>query len=115
MKLSVSDQYFQFLKSIDVDLDQLPESLRYQEDYQKEEFALSTLDYFHLLTALDELLTDEQILEMSCLKNIQMMMPPFLPLCRQKTARWLSSILQHLNASQDQSLWILKPLMIWCE
>lgn len=77
MKLSVSDQYFQFLKSIDVDLDQLPESLRYQEDYQKEEFALSTLDYFHLLTALDELLTDEQILEMSCLKNIQMMMPPF--------------------------------------
>ena len=51
MKLSVSDQYFQFLKSIDVDLDQLPESLRYQEDYQKEEFALSTLDYFHLLTA----------------------------------------------------------------
>ena len=77
MKLSVSGQYFQFLKSIDVDLDQLPESLRYQEDYQKEEFALSTLDYFHLLTALDELLTDEQILEMSRLKNIQMMMPPF--------------------------------------
>ena len=35
MKLSVSGQYFQFLKSIDVDLDQLPESLRYQEDYQK--------------------------------------------------------------------------------
>lgn len=47
MKLSVSDQYFQFLKSIDVDLDQLPESLRYQEDYQKKNSR-----YQHLITSI---------------------------------------------------------------
>lgn len=38
---------------------------------------LSTLDYYHLLEVFDQTLTDEQILAMSSLSNIQMFMPPF--------------------------------------
>lgn len=38
---------------------------------------LSTLDYYHLLTAFDQVANDEQIISMSRIKEIQMFMPPF--------------------------------------
>ncbi|EHJ52764.1 helix-turn-helix domain-containing protein [Streptococcus macacae] len=77
MKLSMSPQYLQFLSSIGVDFQTVLEKAQLPDSSWKEEMKLSTLNYYHLLQAFDTVLTDEQILAMSQLQNIQMFMPPF--------------------------------------
>lgn len=77
MKLQTSPQYLQFLQSIGVDFQTILEKAQLPDSSWKEEMRLSTLDYFHLLEAFDQTVTDEQILAMSRLTNIQMFMPPF--------------------------------------
>ncbi|WP_270206395.1 helix-turn-helix domain-containing protein [Streptococcus anginosus] len=77
MKLQTSPQYLQFLQSIGVDFQTILEKAQLPDSTWKEEMNLSTLDYYHLLEVFDQTLTDEQILTMSRLSNIQMFMPPF--------------------------------------
>ncbi|WP_270661355.1 helix-turn-helix domain-containing protein [Streptococcus anginosus] len=77
MKLQTSPQYLQFLQSIGVDFQTILEKAQLPDSTWKEEMNLSTLDYYHLLEVFDQTLTDEQILTMSRLSNVQMFMPPF--------------------------------------
>lgn len=77
MKLQTSPQYLQFLQSIGVDFQTILEKAQLPDSTWKEEMNLSTLDYYHLLEVFDQTLTDEQILTMSRLSNIQMFMPSF--------------------------------------
>lgn len=77
MKLTITKQYQEFLNSIGVDFQTLLDVAQLPDGTWKEELTLSTLDYYHLLLAFDKILTDEQILAMSRLQNIQMFMPPF--------------------------------------
>lgn len=77
MKLTITKQYQEFLKSIGLDFQTLLDVAQLPDGTWKEEMSLSTLDYYRLLLAFDKILTDEQILAMSRLQNIQMFMPPF--------------------------------------
>ena len=77
MKLTITKQYQEFLKSIGLDFQTLLDVAQLPDGTWKEEMTLSTLDYYRLLLAFDKILTDEQILAMSRLQNIQMFMPPF--------------------------------------
>ena len=73
MRLSLSQQYIDNLKLIGLDLNMILELANLPDTTWKEELNLSTLDYYHLLTAFDKMATDEQIIAMSRIKDIQML------------------------------------------
>lgn len=77
MRLNLSQQYIDNLKQIGLDLNMILELANLPDTTWKEEMNLSTLDYYHLLTAFDKVANDEQIIAMSRIKDIQMFMPPF--------------------------------------
>ena len=77
MRLSLSQQYIENLSHIGLDLKTILELANLPDSTWKEEMNLSTLDYYHLLTAFDQVANDEQIIAMSRIKDIQMFMPPF--------------------------------------
>ena len=77
MRLNLSQQYIDNLKLIGLDLNMILELANLPDTTWKEEMNLSTLDYYHLLTAFDKVANDEQIIAMSRIKDIQMFMPPF--------------------------------------
>ena len=77
MRLSLSQQYIENLSHIGLDLKMILQLANLPDSTWKEEMNLSTLDYYHLLTAFDQVANDEQIIAMSRIKNIQMFMPPF--------------------------------------
>lgn len=77
MRLSLSQQYIENLSLMGLDLKMILELAKLPDSTWKEEMNLSTLDYYHLLTAFDQVANDEQIIAMSRIKDIQMFMPPF--------------------------------------
>lgn len=77
MRLSLSQQYIENLSLIGLDLKMILELANLPDSTWKEEMNLSTLDYYHLLTAFDQVANDEQIIAMSRIKDIHMFMPPF--------------------------------------
>lgn len=77
MRLSLSQQYIKNLNLIGLDLKMILQLANLPDSTWKEEMNLSTLDYYHLLTAFDQVANDEQIIAMSRIKDIQMFMPPF--------------------------------------
>lgn len=77
MRLSLSQQYIENLSLIGLDLKMILQLANLPDSTWKEEMNLSTLDYYHLLTAFDQVANDEQIIAMSRIKDIQMFMPPF--------------------------------------
>ena len=77
MRLSLSQQYIENLSHIGLDLKMILQLANLPDSTWKEEMNLSTLDYYHLLTAFDQVANDEQIIAMSRIKDIQMFMPPF--------------------------------------
>ncbi len=77
MRLTLSQSYIENLQALGLDLNSLLALAQLPDTTWKEEMTLSTLDYYHLLTAFDKLATDEQILAMSRIKDIRMFLPPF--------------------------------------
>ena len=77
MRLSLSQQYIENLSLIGLDLQMILQLANLPDSTWKEEMNLSTLDYYHLLTAFDQVASDDQIIAMSRIKDIQMFMPPF--------------------------------------
>ncbi|KXT80418.1 helix-turn-helix domain-containing protein [Streptococcus oralis] len=77
MRLNLSQQYLENLKALGLDFQSILDLAQLPDTSWKEEMILSTLDYYHLLTAFDKVASDEQILAMSRIKDIQMFMPPF--------------------------------------
>ena len=77
----------------------------------KEEMNLSTLDYYHLLTAFDKVANDEQIIAMSRIKISKCLCHLSLQLYHRKMASQQSSILPNTRKSQALLLSALKPLM----
>lgn len=77
MRLSLSQQYIENLSLMGLDLKMILQLANLPDSTWKEEMNLSTLDYYHLLIAFDQVANDEQIIAMSRIKNIQMFMPPF--------------------------------------
>lgn len=107
MKLTITKQYQEFLKSIGLDFQTLLDVAQLPDGTWKEDLNLSTLDYYHLLLAFDKILTDEQILAMSHLQNIQMFMPPFFAALSSKNG--LAAI-EHF-AKYKKNHW---PRYRWC-
>lgn len=77
MRLTLSQHYIENLSAIGPDFKSILTLAQLPDTTWKEELTLSTLDYYHLLTAFDKVANDEQILAMSRIKDIQMFMPPF--------------------------------------
>ena len=77
MRLSLSQQYIENLSLMGLDLKMILQLANLPDSTWKEEMNLSTLDYYHLLIAFDQVANDEQIIAMSRIKDIQMFMPPF--------------------------------------
>ena len=78
MRLSLSQQYIENLSLIGLDLKMILQLANLPDSTWKEEMNLSTLDYYHLLTAFDQVANDEQIIAMSRIKDFQMFIPPFV-------------------------------------
>lgn len=111
MRLSLSQQYIDNLKLIGLDLNMILELANLPDTTWKEELNLSTLDYYHLLTAFDKVATDEQIIAMSRIKDIQMFMPLSLRPFRRKMVSQQLNILPNTRKSQVPLLSALRPLM----
>lgn len=77
MRLNLSQQYVENLNKLGINFQTILDLAQLPDTTWKEEMTLSTLDYYHLLTAFDKVANDEQILAMSRIKDIQMFMPPF--------------------------------------
>mgnify|MGYP000902967383 FL=1 len=84
MRLSLSQQYIENLSLLGLDLKMILQLANLPDSTWKEEMNLSTLDYYHLLTAFDQVANDEQIIAMSRIKDIQMFMPPFFAVLSSK-------------------------------
>lgn len=103
MRLTLSQHYIENLSAIGLDFKSILTLAQLPDTTWKEELTLSTLDYYHLLTAFDKVANDEQILAMSRIKDIQMFMPLSLQPCPQKTVWQLLNILRSLRKSQALS------------
>lgn len=77
MKIVVTKQFQQFLKEIGLSMDELLEQAQIPNYLWKEELKLTSDQYYKLLQAFDQKITDEQLLKFSQTENIQAFFPPF--------------------------------------
>ena len=77
MKLNITKQFQDYLKSIGIDIRSLLIQAGIPDKSWKEELTLNSLDYHRLLLCLDQALTEENILALSQISNIQLFVPSF--------------------------------------
>ena len=77
MKVTITKQFQAFIQGIGLQLDILLERASIPNVLWKEELELSPGDYVKFLGELDKVITDEQIIAFSDVKNIHSFMPPF--------------------------------------
>ena len=77
MKLTITKQFQDFIKSVGLSLDEMLQRAEIPNILWKEELNLSPLEYFRFLQELDHVITDEQLLAFSEIRNIHMFMPTF--------------------------------------
>lgn len=77
MKMTITHQFQDYLSGLGLDLAKVLEELGLPDQTWREDFDMTERDYHALLGILDRSLTDDQILAISDIKNIQMFMPPF--------------------------------------
>lgn len=77
MKITITQQFQQFLNGIGLPLDDLLEKAGIPNLLWKEELKLTTDQYYQLLKAFNAVITDEQLLQFSQIDNLQTFMPPF--------------------------------------
>ena len=77
MKLTVPKQFQNFLKSIGMSMENILEKAGIPNILWKEEIQFSTEEYYLFLKEIDEVITDEQILAISNIDNLNMFIPSF--------------------------------------
>ena len=77
MKLTVPKQFQDFLKSIGMSMENILEKAGISNILWKEEIQFSTEEYYLFLKEIDEVITDEQILVISNVDNLNMFIPSF--------------------------------------
>ena len=77
MKLTVPKQFQDFLKSIGMSIENILEKAGIPNILWKEEIQFSTEEYYLFLKEIDEVITDEQILAISNIDNLNMFIPSF--------------------------------------
>lgn len=77
MKIMVSEQFQRFMKSLDVDLNSLLEAAGVNKVVWQEQLTLSDIEYWQLMNEFDNQLTDEMILGLGNITNINTFMPSF--------------------------------------
>ncbi|WP_314715316.1 AraC family transcriptional regulator [Leptotrichia wadei] len=77
MKLTVPKQFQDFLKSIGLSMENILEKAGIPNILWKEEIQFSTEEYYLFLKEIDEVITDEQILAISNIDNLNMFIPSF--------------------------------------
>ncbi|HAP14833.1 MULTISPECIES: AraC family transcriptional regulator [Lactococcus] len=77
MKLNITNQFQDFLQSVGVDLPLLLERANVPNKLWKEEISLTDLEYYRLLQEFDQVMTEENIRQLSQFSHIQMFVPAF--------------------------------------
>ena len=77
MKLTVPKQFQDFLKSIGMSMENILQKAGIPNILWKEEIQFSTEEYYLFLKEIDEVITDEQILAISNIDNLNMFIPSF--------------------------------------
>lgn len=77
MKLTVPKQFQDFLKNIGLSLPDILKQAGISNMLWKEEMQISSMEYYLFLKKIDEIITDEQILEISNIDNLNMFLPSF--------------------------------------
>ena len=77
MKLTVPKQFQDFLKSIGMSMENILEKAGISNILWKEEIQFYTEEYYLFLKEIDEVITDEQILAISNVDNLNMFIPSF--------------------------------------
>lgn len=77
MKIMVSEQFQCFMASLGVDLNSLLEAVGINKVVWQEQLMLSDVEYWQLMNEFDNQLTDEMILSLGNITNINTFMPSF--------------------------------------
>lgn len=77
MKITMPKQFQDFLKSIGLSIENILEQAGIPNILWKEEIQLSTEEYHLFLKKIDEVITDEQILAISDIDNLNVFIPSF--------------------------------------
>ena len=77
MKLTIPKQFQDFLKSIGMSMENILEKAGIPNILWKEEIQFYTEEYYLFLKEIDEVITDEQILAISNVDNLNMFIPSF--------------------------------------
>ena len=75
MKLTITNQFQDFLKSIGADISVLLQRAEVPNKLWQEEISLTTLEYHRLLQEFDRVMTEENIRALSQISQIQMFVP----------------------------------------
>lgn len=77
MKLTISTQLQEYLKSLGIDINLLLQKAEVPNKLWQEEINLTTLEYYRLLQEFDKVMSEENIRSLSQISNIQMFIPAF--------------------------------------
>lgn len=77
MKLTISTQFQEYLKSLGIDITLLLQKAEVPNKLWQEEINLTTLEYYRLLQEFDKVMSEENIRSLSQISNIQMFIPAF--------------------------------------
>ncbi|HFI0090658.1 TPA: AraC family transcriptional regulator ligand-binding domain-containing protein [Streptococcus suis] len=77
MKLTITNQFQEFLKSIGADIAELLQRAEVPNKLWQEEISLTTLEYHRLLQEFDRVMSEENIRALSQISQIQMFVPAF--------------------------------------
>lgn len=76
MQITITTQFQQFLQTVGLDLTQVLRSAGLISQFHDEDLTVTPLEYYRLTVALDEAITDTQLLAISDVRQIQLFMPP---------------------------------------
>lgn len=76
MKITITKQFQNFIQQIGLNVAQILQSAGLSHRFQDETLSVTPLEYYRLTVALDDNITDEQVLTVSDVQRIQMFMPP---------------------------------------
>lgn len=77
MKLMISKQFQEFIRSLGLPIEDLLKRADIPNSLWKDHLELSDTDYFRLFQELDRITTDQQLLDFSQIEHLHSFMPPF--------------------------------------
>lgn len=107
MKLTITNQFQEFLKSIGADIAELLQRAEVPNKLWQEEISLTTLEYHRLLQKFDRVMSEENIRALSQISQIQMFVQPSLRPCHHRTALrpWTVLPASRRLWGQSKSMW----------